>query len=105
MSIMSKETLSQAIELAGGQAHLARGIRDRIPSSKIGQVTVWGWLNEAKMEVPPADAVIPICDFLGWRMTPHKLRPDLYPNPTDALPLDVKVVAGETAQQPMKEAA
>jgi hypothetical protein len=38
-------------------------------------------------------------------MTPHKLRPDLYPNPTDALPLDVKVVAGETAQQPMKEAA
>jgi hypothetical protein len=49
------------------------------------------------MEVPPADVVIPICDFLGWRMTPNLLRPDVYPNPTDALPPDVKVGAGETA--------
>ena len=85
---MSKETLAKAIELAGGQAQLARGIRERIPGSKIGQVTVWGWINGAKKEVPPADVVLPIADSLDWRMTPHEIRPDLYPNPTDALPRD-----------------
>lgn len=85
---MSKESLSKAIVMAGGQAQLARAIKDRIPGSKIGQVTVWGWVNEAKMEVPPADVVLPICGALDWKMTPHELRPDLYPNPTDAMPVE-----------------
>lgn len=91
--------------MAGGQAHLARGIRERIPGSKISQVHVWGWLNSVQMEVPPPDAVLPICDFLGWRMTPHRLRPDLYPNPTDALPAFIKVGAGTTAAVTQQEAA
>ncbi|MBL2607392.1 Cro/Cl family transcriptional regulator, partial [Klebsiella pneumoniae] len=25
---------------------------------------------------------------LDWQVTPHELRPDLYPNPTDGLPKD-----------------
>lgn len=83
---MCKTTLQQAVRLAGGQAHLARGIRSRIPGSRIGQVTVWGWLNGAKSEVPPAETVIPICETIAWRMTPHELRPDLYPNACDGLP-------------------
>jgi hypothetical protein len=83
---MSKESLQLAVDLAGGQAHLARGIRERIPGSKVGQVHVWGWLNSVKIEVPPADVVLAIADFLEYRMTPHMLRPDLYPNPSDALP-------------------
>ena len=107
---MSKEALSQAVELAGGQAQLARGIRARIPDSKIGQVHVWGWLNSVRMEVPPPEVVIPICDFLNWRMSPHCLRPDIYPNPSDALPDadSIKVGAGETAPDtinPRQEAA
>lgn len=104
---MSKETLTQAIEMAGGQAHLARGIRERIPGSKIGQVHVWGWLHSVQMEVPPPETVLPICDFLDWRMTPNRLRPDLYPNPTDALPSAEcpKLGAGTTAPQPHQEAA
>lgn len=83
---MSKESLIRAVELAGGQVHLARAIRKRIPGSKIGQVHVWGWLNNVKIEVPPADVVIPIAEALDYRMTPHMLRPDLYPNRSDALP-------------------
>lgn len=75
--------------LAGGQAQLASGIRQRLPGSKIGQVHVWGWLNSVKMEVPPADVVLPIVEHLEFRMTPHLLRPDLYPNPTDALPQEI----------------
>jgi hypothetical protein len=34
----------------------------------------------------PAERVIPFCEKANWRTTPHALRPDLYPNPTDALP-------------------
>lgn len=86
---MSKSSLLKAVELAGGQAHLARAIRSRIPDSKVGQVHVWGWLNNVKIEVPPADVVLPIADALDYRLTPHDLRPDLYPNPTDALPPDI----------------
>ena len=83
---MSRETLKHAVELAGGQAKLARGIRERVAGSKVGQVHVWGWLNSVKFEVPPPEVVIAIADFLDYAMTPHQLRPDLYPNPTDALP-------------------
>ena len=86
---MSKQALQTAVDLAGSQVNLARGIRERIPGSKIGQVHVWGWLNQVKTEVPPADVVLPIAEFLDYRMTPHDLRPDLYPNPTDALPAHV----------------
>lgn len=89
---MSKASLQKAVELSGGQAHLARGIREYLPDSKIGQVHVWGWLNAVKIEVPPADVVIPIARSLAWRMTPHELRPDLYPNPTDALPDGVRPI-------------
>lgn len=61
-----------------------------MPGSKIGQVHVWGWLNTVKIEVPPADVVLAISDFLEYRMTPHDLRPDLYPNPGDALPANFR---------------
>lgn len=89
MCPMSKQSLLKAVELAGSQVNLARGIRERIPDSKIGQVHVWGWLNQVKIEVPPADVVIPIAAFLDYRLTPHDLRPDLYPNPTDAVPENI----------------
>lgn len=83
---MCKVSLEKAVQLAKGQTRLARGIRERIPGSKIGQVTVWGWLNSVGMEVPPAEAVIPICETIHWQMTPHELRPDLYPNRYDGIP-------------------
>lgn len=88
---MSKETLLEAVKLAGGQTLLARGIRERLPGSKVGQVHVWGWLNSVKFEVPPAEVVIAIADFLEYQITPHQLRPDLYPNPGDALPGGIAV--------------
>lgn len=98
---MSKEALLEAVRLAGGQVHLAAGIRARIPGSKISQVHVWGWLNAVKMEVPPPDAVLAISEHLAYRLTPHDLRPDLYPNPTDALPLGTRL----EIPQPHQEAA
>lgn len=69
---------------------MARGIRSRIAGSKIGQVHVWGWLNSVKMEVPPAEVVIAICETCDWKITPHQLRPDVYPNPSDGLPVPIR---------------
>ncbi|HBQ2493111.1 MULTISPECIES: transcriptional regulator [Klebsiella] len=34
----------------------------------------------------PANRVIPLCRVLNWSVTPHEMREDIYPNPTDGLP-------------------
>ena len=36
----------------------------------------------------PAERVIDVAMLTGWKVTPHQLRPDLYPLPSDALLLD-----------------
>lgn len=96
---MSKDALQRAVERAGGQTKLAAAIRERMPESKVSQVHVWGWLNAVKAPCPPAEYVIPICDALEWRMTPHELRPDLYPHPTDGMPksASIEMAAAEQA--------
>lgn len=38
----------------------------------------------------PAARVLSVARATGWRATPHELRPDLYPNPMDALPTNWK---------------
>lgn len=66
---------------------MARAVRGRIEGSKIGQPHVFKWLKSPNPEeMPPAEMVIAISEALDWRLTPHDLRPDLYPNPADALP-------------------
>jgi DNA-binding transcriptional regulator YdaS (Cro superfamily) len=37
----------------------------------------------------PADRTITFARATGWRTTPHQLRPDIYPNPTDGIPPEV----------------
>ncbi|EJG7545970.1 helix-turn-helix domain-containing protein [Escherichia coli] len=46
--------------------------------------TISGWFKKRV----PAEEVIPACVALGWGVTPHELRPDKYPNPTDGLPVE-----------------
>lgn len=65
---------------------LAAGISALMPGTKIGQGHIWKWLNRLIGPTPPAEYVLAIAQHLDWRITPHQLRPDLYPNPTDALP-------------------
>ncbi|HIA2903843.1 TPA: transcriptional regulator [Escherichia coli] len=55
---------------------------------------VSGWLNFTG--VIPADRVIPLSRVLDWQVTPHELRPDIYPNPTDGLPCGNKCMANES---------
>jgi len=74
--------------MAGGQARLAAGIRTFLPGSKVAQAHISGWVNQVRSEVPPAEVVVPIAQFLDFKITPHELRPDLYPNPGDAIPVE-----------------
>lgn len=37
----------------------------------------------------PADRVLAVSRATKWQVTPHAMRPDIYPNPTDGLPPEV----------------
>ncbi|WP_337234902.1 transcriptional regulator [Proteus terrae] len=45
--------------------------------------SVFNWIKNNKV---PAERVIQLCELGGWVVSPHQLRPDLYPNQTDGLP-------------------
>ncbi|ENH3225157.1 MULTISPECIES: transcriptional regulator [Klebsiella pneumoniae complex] len=68
--------LTKAIKSAGTATKLANMLG-------IKPMSVSRWKNRYQ-GVVPADRVLPI--FTATGVTPHELRPDLYPNPTDGLP-------------------
>lgn len=68
--------LTKAIERAGTASNLASMLG-------IKPMSVSRWKTRYK-GVVPADRVLAIYNATG--VTPHELRPDLYPNPTDGLP-------------------
>lgn len=58
-------------------------------------------LRKFERTLVPGERVIPIARATAWRVTPHQLRPDLYPNATDGIPPGVSVgqsAAGLCAQ-------
>lgn len=65
--------LQKAIDLAGGKIPLALCLG-------LDRTAVYSWRE------CPAERVLAVSELIDWRVTPHQLRPDLYPNPTDALP-------------------
>lgn len=68
--------LDKAIKAAGSGRLLAQKLG--LSPNAISQ-----WKHRFKGCVPP-ERVLPIFHVTG--VTPHELRPDLYPNPTDGLP-------------------
>ncbi|EEU4016615.1 helix-turn-helix domain-containing protein [Escherichia coli] len=49
------------------------------------QQVVSRWANGQQV---PASRVLQLCEIMAWEVTPHELRPDIYPNPTDGLPVE-----------------
>jgi DNA-binding transcriptional regulator YdaS (Cro superfamily) len=90
---MCKEILSLAVKKIGGQVATANAIRSLKPDCRVEQGHVWKWLNRSVAEVPPAEYVLAIAAATCWEYTPHRLRPDLYPNPSDAMPVGVAEAA------------
>ncbi len=68
--------LTKAIKSAGTATNLATMLG-------IKPMSVSRWKNRYQ-GVVPADRVLQIYAATG--VTPHELRPDLYPNPSDGLP-------------------
>ncbi|EFN6120623.1 transcriptional regulator [Escherichia coli] len=69
--------LDKAIKIAGGIRPLGRAI-GAWPSQ------IHKWANEYNGRVPTGERVRQI--YIATGVTPHELRPDLYPNPTDGVP-------------------
>lgn len=41
----------------------------------------------------PSEKVISIANTTNWKVTPHELRPDIYPHPQDGLPEHIREAA------------
>ncbi len=67
-----ENALEKAIRTAGGQSALARLI-----GPPVSQGHVWKWLQSGRV---PAEQVIPIVKAVDGEVTPHDLRPDIYPD-------------------------
>jgi DNA-binding transcriptional regulator YdaS (Cro superfamily) len=77
---MLKQTpLQKAVEIAGGQAPLARKIKALVEGSNVLQQHVWHWLQCGK--VPPQYAKA-IETATGGEVTRHDLRPDIFDQPS-----------------------
>src|SRR5688572_20640726 len=95
------EALRAAVDLAGGQAGLAKRLDEigqRLPEPlRCKPQNVWAWLNRDHRV--PGEWARHIAEAVDFRVLPAQLRPDLYPNATDGVPPDVargfEVVLGE----------
>ncbi|EEC7287112.1 transcriptional regulator [Escherichia coli] len=81
--------LDKAIKIAGGIRSLGRAI-GAWPSQ------IHKWANEYNGRVPTGERVRQI--YIATGVTPHELRPDLYPNPTDGLPAGDKANTQNTPE-------
>ncbi|MBK8916414.1 MAG: helix-turn-helix domain-containing protein [Phycisphaerales bacterium] len=71
--------LDRAIRLSGGQTALAAGLE---PPARPQAIQQWRRI--------PADRVIQVARLTRYELTPHDLRPDLYPHPDDGLPVELR---------------
>lgn len=78
---METTPLQRVIEIKKSQTALADAIG-------VKQAHIWNWLNRDGGRVPPSK-VIAVSRAVSWAVTPHELRPDVYPNATDGLPTEV----------------
>lgn len=79
-----KKELEKIINLLGGkQQQLADALATE--EEPIKQAHVWNWLNVTVNGIPERH-VIKACKSVDWKVTPHELRPDIYPHPHDGLP-------------------
>lgn len=82
-----KEHLARAVALVGNQNKLALAC-----GGKTKPAHVYNWLNRDSKGVP-GDKAIAVARATNFEVTPHQLRPDLYPNPTDGIPDELKKTA------------
>ena len=83
--VMIENSLLKAIQICNGQTALAEKIGK-------GQTLISSWVKRRECRVG-ADYVIEVAAATDWQVTPHELRPDLYPHPKDGLPEHLRYAA------------
>ena len=76
---MNMDSLKKAIEVCGTNKSLA----EKMGEKNVNFISMW-----LQRENLPADRVIDVAQATDWQVTPHELRPDLYPHPDDGLPIE-----------------
>lgn len=71
--------LQRVIDIKGSQSALAAVVGAK-------QQAVGYWLREGL----PGEHVLTISADVMYAVTPHELRPDLYPHPDDGLPVELR---------------
>lgn len=77
---MNLQNYRKAILVAGSQVKLAEKMGE-----KVGLIGIW-----VQRKMVPAERVIQVCRAIEYKVTPHEIRPDIYPHPDDALPDDMR---------------
>lgn len=77
MTTTYKNITDKAVRTIGRVSAVARLFNFKTSQS------VANWIERNRV---PGERVIKLCELGGWVATPHELRPDLYPDPTDGLP-------------------
>jgi DNA-binding transcriptional regulator YdaS (Cro superfamily) len=71
----NEDDLKLLFKRAGGMPAIARLF-------EISEAAVGQWAGRKV----PSERVIAICEMSAWKVTPHEMRPDVYPHPEDGLP-------------------
>lgn len=73
-----KNVTAKAVRAVGSISEVSR----RFEFQSVQSVANWIAKNRV-----PSERVIQLCQWGGWAVTPHQLRPDIYPNQYDGLPV------------------
>lgn len=77
MSSKHKNVTDKAVRSVGSISEVSR----RFEFQSVQSVANWIAKNRV-----PSERVIQLCQWGNWTVTPHQLRPDIYPNVQDGLP-------------------
>jgi hypothetical protein len=88
--MVNRSYLKKVVKLVGSQALLAKLVNKIQPGAKLTQAHIWKWINSTALGIP-GEYVISACHVVNWQVTPHQLRPDLYPHPSDGLPEHMRI--------------
>lgn len=90
MSSEYKNITDKAVRVIGNVSAVSRLFGFRSSQS------VANWIGRNKV---PSSRVIKLCELGKWRVTPHELRPDLYPDPVHGIPAEVNKLNSKGAEQ------
>ncbi|MFS1539351.1 MAG: transcriptional regulator [Candidatus Phlomobacter fragariae] len=79
MVVQYKNITDKAVKAVGSMSMVAR----KFNLKSVQSVANWIINNQV-----PSNRVIKLCYLGNWKVTPHELNPDIYPNQIDGIPAD-----------------